>query len=52
MKRFLATAQPDTKLLAPSRNFELEGALVDGEGVCLYLGQDIQGRDYLFMALD
>ncbi|MCD8353600.1 MAG: hypothetical protein LUC47_04745 [Clostridiales bacterium] len=52
LKRLLRTVEPDTTLLAPSRNFELKGALVDGEGVLLYLGQDIQGRDYLFMALD
>lgn len=51
LKRLLGAVDPDTKLLAPSRNFELKGALTE-EGVLLYLGQDIQGRDYLFLALD
>lgn len=52
LKRLLGDVAPDTKLLTPSRNFELKGALVDGDGVFLYLGQDIQGREYLFLALD
>ncbi len=52
LKRLLAAAAPDTKLLAPSRNFELKGALVDEGGVKMYLGQDIQGREYLFLVLD
>lgn len=52
LKRLLSAVAPDTKLLAPSRNFELKGALVDEDGVKMYLGQDIQGRDYLFLALD
>ncbi len=49
LKQFLGTVDPDTKLLAPSRNFELKGSLVDDEGVWLYFGQDAQGKKYLFM---
>ncbi len=51
LKRLLATVAPDTKLLAPSRNFELKGALVDKDGVSMYLGQDIWDREYLFLNL-
>lgn len=52
LKGLLSTVAPGTKLLAPSRNFELNGALVDEDGVKMYLGQDIRGREYLFFALD
>ena len=49
LKRFLGTVDPNTKLLAPSRNFELKGSLVDDEGVWLYFGQDARGKEYLFL---
>ena len=52
LKQFLGTVDPDTKLLAPSRNFELKGSLVDDEGVKLYFGQDSRGKEYLFLRLD
>lgn len=52
LKRLLRSVAPDTKLLAPSRNFELKGALGDNDGIFMYLGRDTQGRRYLFMNLD
>ncbi|MCD8143048.1 MAG: hypothetical protein LUD83_07205 [Clostridiales bacterium] len=52
LKRLLGAVAPGTRLLAPSRNFELKGALADGDGVKMYSGQDIHGREYLFLALD
>ncbi|MCD8053920.1 MAG: hypothetical protein LUF00_07735 [Lachnospiraceae bacterium] len=51
LKRLLGTVDPGTRLLAPSRNFELQGALVD-DNIFMYLGKDIQDREYLFLALD
>ncbi len=51
LKAFLRSVDASRRLLAPSRNFELKGALVD-KGVCLYFGQDTCGIEYLFLLLD